>query len=105
MVRVRVGLTRKKHRSGHGSTSFCFGSKNLGSGQVGSSQKILTRFAMSTHQPSSTQQSLITSTELAFRLTEKASAVRTSDPILDTNRITDQTNPNIYNKITNSRNV
>ena len=49
MVRVLVGLTRKKHGSGHGSTRFCFGSKKSGSGQVffGSSQKILTHFAMS----------------------------------------------------------
>ena len=30
----RVGLTRKKIRSGHESTRFCFGSKKLGSGQV-----------------------------------------------------------------------
>ena len=36
MVRVtgRVGLTRKKHGSGHGSTRFCFGSKKSGSGRV-----------------------------------------------------------------------
>ena len=42
MVRVRVGLTRKKHGSGHGSTRFCFRSKNrvqvvffrVGSGRV-----------------------------------------------------------------------
>ena len=27
MVRVRVGLTRKKHGSSHGLTRFCFGSK------------------------------------------------------------------------------
>ena len=93
MVRVRVGLTHKKHGSGHKSTRFCFRSKKLG---FGSGQKILTRFAMSTHQPSSTQLSLITSTELAFGLIEKASAVRTSNPVLDTDRITDQTNPNIY---------
>ena len=93
MVRVQVGLTHKKHWSGHGSTRFCFGSKKFG---FESNQKILTRFAMSTHRPSSTQLSLITSTKLAFGLIEKASAVRTSDPVLDTDRITDQTNPNIY---------
>ena len=79
--------------SNHELTHFCFGSKNSGSGQVGSGQKILTRFAMSTHRPSSMQPSLITSTELAFGLTEKASVVRTSNPVLDTDRITDQTNP------------
>ena len=47
----RVGLTCKKIKSGHGSTRFCFESKNSGSGQVffGSSPQILTRFAMSTY--------------------------------------------------------
>ena len=29
MVWVRVGLTSKKHGSGHGSTCFCFGSKKI----------------------------------------------------------------------------
>ena len=48
----RVGLTRNKIGSGHGSTRFYFGSKKSGSGQVfsgrvGSGQKILTRIAMS----------------------------------------------------------
>ena len=51
MVRVAgwVGLTRKKHGSGHESTRFCFESKKSDSSQVffGSGQKILTRFAMS----------------------------------------------------------
>ena len=28
LVRVGVGLTRKKHRSGHGSTCFASGQKN-----------------------------------------------------------------------------
>ena len=41
-VQVRVGLTRKKHGLGHGSTRFCFGKKKRGSGQ-----KILTCFAIS----------------------------------------------------------
>ena len=38
----RVELIRKKIKSGHESTHFCFGSKKSGSGQ-----KILTRFSMS----------------------------------------------------------
>ena len=49
---VRVGSTRKKKtRVESRSAYFCFGSKKSGSGQVffGSGQKILTRFAMSTH--------------------------------------------------------
>ena len=48
----RVGLTRNKIGSDHGSTRFCFGSKKSGSGQVffWSGQKILTNIAMSTSE-------------------------------------------------------
>ena len=48
----RVGLTRNKIGSGHGSTRFYFGSKKSGSGKVffGLGQKILTRIAMSKHK-------------------------------------------------------
>ena len=51
-VASRVGLTYKKHGSGHGSTRFYFGPKNqvqveYFSDWIGLSQKILTRFVMS----------------------------------------------------------
>ena len=49
MVLVRVGLTRKKTGRVTGQPVFASGKKKSSSGRVffGSSQKILTRFAMS----------------------------------------------------------
>ena len=43
-----VGLIHKKIGSDDGSIRFASGKKKLGSGQIRSGQKILTRFAMST---------------------------------------------------------